>query len=192
MTTGARRGELCAIRWSSVSFDEGRESVWLRKAIKKEHGELVEAELKTHQQRRLALDPETAAVLSEHLERCQARAQALGLELRSDVFVFSSAPDGSTFLRSDGVTQRYERLADRLGIDTTFHKLRHYSATELIAGGVDPRTVAGRLGHGGGGTTTLKTYTAHGSPRRTSARRRASGRECHRGQQRSAPPSGPG
>ena len=40
------------------------------------------------------------------------------------------------------------------------HKLRHYSATELIAAGVDLRTVAGRLGHGGGGTTTLRTYTA--------------------------------
>jgi integrase len=60
----------------------------------------------------------------------------------------------------DSVTQRYERLAGRLGIATTFHRLRHYSATELIAGGVDPRTVAGRLGHSGGGTTTLKTYSA--------------------------------
>ncbi len=28
--------------------------------------------------------------------------------------------------------------------------LRHYSATELIAAGVDVRTFAGRLGHGGG------------------------------------------
>jgi integrase len=60
----------------------------------------------------------------------------------------------------DSVTQRYDRMVTRLGIDTTLHKLRHYSATELIAAGVDPRTVAGRLGHGGGGTTTLKTYTA--------------------------------
>ena len=48
----------------------------------------------------------------------------------------------------------------RLGISSTFHKLRHYSATELIASGVDARTVAGRLGHGGGGTTTLRYYTA--------------------------------
>lgn len=38
--------------------------------------------------------------------------------------------------------------------------LRHYSATELIAGGVDVRTVAGRLGHGGGGATTLRVYSA--------------------------------
>jgi len=33
-------------------------------------------------------------------------------------------------------------------------------ATELIAAGVDIRTVAGRLGHGGGGTTTLRVYAA--------------------------------
>jgi DNA-binding transcriptional regulator YhcF (GntR family) len=51
-------------------------------------------------------------------------------------------------------------MAKTLGIKTTLHKLRHYSATELIAAGVDIRTVAGRLGHGGGGTTTLKVYTA--------------------------------
>jgi len=48
----------------------------------------------------------------------------------------------------------------RLGIDTTLHKLRHYNATELIAAGVDLRTIAGRLGHGGGGTTTLRVYAA--------------------------------
>ncbi|MBV8538981.1 MAG: tyrosine-type recombinase/integrase [Pseudonocardiales bacterium] len=51
-------------------------------------------------------------------------------------------------------------MAERLAIETTLHKLRHYSATELISAGVDVRTVAGRLGHSGGGTTTLRTYTA--------------------------------
>ncbi|MGH3711125.1 MAG: GntR family transcriptional regulator [Pseudonocardiaceae bacterium] len=43
---------------------------------------------------------------------------------------------------------------------TRFHSLRHYSATELVAAGVDLRTVAGRLGHGSGGATTLKVYAA--------------------------------
>jgi integrase len=143
-----------------VNLDEGRETVWLRRAIRKEHDRLVEVDLTTHQQRRVALDAETVTVLPAHLERSRSRAAALGLDLARDAFVFSGSPDGSTFARPDGVTQRYERQADRLGIQTTFHKLRHYSATELIAGGVDPRTVAGRLGHGGGGTTTLKTYTA--------------------------------
>src|ERR671917_2304182 len=47
-----------------------------------------------------------------------------------------------------------------LGIDSHLHSLRHYSATELVAAGVDLRTVAGRLGHGGGGATTLRVYAA--------------------------------
>lgn len=161
MTSGARRGEMCAIRWSAVTLDDGRESIWLRHQIRKDgQGGWAEAELKTHQQRRLALDVETVAALREHRQRCERRAAELGAQIRPDGFVFSDQLDGSTFKIPDSVTQRYDRLASRLGIRTTLHKLRHYSATELILGGVDIRTVAGRLGHGGGGTTTLRTYTA--------------------------------
>lgn len=161
MTTGIRRGEMCAVRVSAVDLDEGRETLWLRRAIRREPGAgWTEADLKTHQQRRIAPDTETVAVLRGQMERCRARAAALGLNYRADGYLFSGAPDGSTFLTPDSVTQRYDRMVSRLGIETTIHKLRHYSATELIAGGVDPRTVAGRLGHGGGGTTTLKAYTA--------------------------------
>ena len=73
MTTGVRRGELCAIRLSSVDLAEGRETVWLRKAIRRNPGAgWVEGDLKTHQQRRIALDAETIAVLREHVARCRA------------------------------------------------------------------------------------------------------------------------
>lgn len=51
-------------------------------------------------------------------------------------------------------------MACKLKIKTTLHKLGHYSATELIAAGVDVRTVAGRLGHSGGDATTLRAYAA--------------------------------
>lgn len=50
-------------------------------------------------------------------------------------------------------------MAKKLGIETKLKNLRHYNATELILAGVDPRTVGGRLGHGGG-ATTLRVYTA--------------------------------
>jgi integrase len=160
MTTGARRGELCALRWSRIDLTPGRAVMWLRRAINKGADGWVEGDLKTYQQRRVALDPETVEVLSEHLARCRARAEALGLELAADAFVFSGAPDGSIYPTPGALTQRYNRLAERLGIDTSLHKLRHYSATELVAAGVDVRTVAGRLGHSGGGTTTLRTYAA--------------------------------
>jgi site-specific recombinase XerD len=37
-------------------------------------------------------------------------------------------------------------MVGKLGIRTHLHAIRHYSATELLASGVDLRTVAGRLG----------------------------------------------
>lgn len=161
MTTGMRRGELCAARISSIDLTPGRETVWLRTAIRRDPTVgWAEGDLKTHQQRRIALDSETADILRDHIGHCRARASALGVELPPQAFLFSGDIDGVNFPTPDSVTQRYDRMVTRLGIETTLHKLRHYSATELIASGVDPRTVAGRLGHGGGGTTTLKTYTA--------------------------------
>jgi site-specific recombinase XerD len=56
------------------------------------------------------------------------------------------------------VTHKYTKMCAELGIQSHLHALRHYSATELLSSGVDLRTVAGRLGHGGGGATTLRVY----------------------------------
>lgn len=158
MTTGARRGELCGLRWWAVDLERG--ALTIRRAITQFEGVLTEKDTKTHQQRRLALDEESVAVLTEHWERCRDRAAAVGEPLPRSAFVFSLAPDGSTPLVPPSVSQRYSRLAARLGIETHLHCLRHYSATELIAAGVDVRTVAGRLGHAGGGVTTLRVYAA--------------------------------
>jgi len=72
--------------------------------------------------------------------------------------VFSNRPDHSRWYDPDAVSHRFKAMCKRLGIDSHLHALRHYAATELISAGVDVRTVAGRLGHGG--TTTLRVYTA--------------------------------
>ena len=159
MTTGARRGELCAIHWGDIDLDEG--VLVLRRALHvDETGMLCEKDTKTHQQRRIALDQDTVEVLRALLTRCLARAEALGVTWSASTYVFSPDPDGVRPLVPDTATQRFGRMAERLGIDCSLHSLRHYSATELIAAGVDVRTVAGRLGHGGGGATTLRVYAA--------------------------------
>jgi integrase len=101
------------------------------------------------------------AILAEHRDRCQQRAAAARTSLRADGYVFSDVPDGGTPLLPDSLTQRFRRLARRHGVATTLHSFgRHYAATQLLAAGVDLRTVAGRLGHGGGGATTLRVYAS--------------------------------
>src|SRR5205823_6353947 len=110
-------------------------------------------------QPRVALDPHTLELLEEHRNRVEARCEKLGITLLDDAFVFSLSPDGSTTYKPSSISQRYRRLAKVQHLRSTrFHALRHYSATELIAAGVDVRTVAGRLGHSGGGSTTLRVY----------------------------------
>jgi integrase len=158
MVTGARRGELCALRWSDVDLTNG--VLHVHEGLAQHGGDWWTKDTKTHQQRRVALDPETVTILTEHLDRLRERAAALGLELPPNAYVFSLAPDASTPFLPDTASQRYSKMAARLGVVTHLHALRHYSATELIAGGADIRTVAGRLGHGGGGTTTLRVYAA--------------------------------
>ena len=157
-----------------------------------QRGELGERDTKTHQQRRVVLDPETAAVLGDHHARAHARAVALGETLNPDAFVFSAEPYGQLPLNPDTVTQRYRRMATRLGINTTLKNLRHYTATELISGGVDVRTVAGRLGHGGGGATTLRVYAAWTSEADQRAARTVSGRMPARPRGVAEKPSGTG
>jgi integrase len=74
-----------------------------------------------------------------------------------------SALDGDAFDSFNAELRRCQEhcgLVARPDIATTLHKQRHYSAMELIAAGVDARTVAGRLGRGGGGVTALRYYAA--------------------------------
>lgn len=186
MVMGSRRGEICAIRWRHLDLDS--RVLHLEKAIAQDGSEIWEKDTKSRRDRRIVLDERTVALLTEHWERVQQRAQALELSVSRDAFVLSLEPDCRTPLKPSSVTQRYSRLARSLAIDTHLHALRH-SATELIAAGVDIRTVAGRLGHGGGGVTT-RGITRRGFRRPTSVPRTVWPRGCRRGRWRSILSSG--
>lgn len=157
MVTGARRGELCALKWGRLDADT--RVLTIRSSIAQQGRKTWEKDTKTHQQRRITLDEQTFALLQAYRRHCAERA-GIGTEMPGEARMFSAAPDGSTWLKPDSVGQRYARMCAGLGWDMNIHQLRHCSATELIAAGVDVRTVAGRLGHGGGGATTLRVYSA--------------------------------
>jgi integrase len=158
MILGARRGEVIAIR--RRHWDSERKVIYLRRAVAQVRDDVFEKDIKNHIRRNVVLDDETNEMLAEYWAHVEAIAQAAGIELDDDAFMFSLTPDHSAALKPRSVTQRYRRMVRSLGIDTQMKSLRHYNATELIAAGIDIRTVAGRLGHAGGGTTTLRVYAA--------------------------------
>jgi integrase len=152
-TTGARRGELCAIRWSNINFESA--SLTIERSIVEVPGGLFEKDTKTHANRRIALDPDTLEVLSEQ----KLYAQREGPEVFQGGFVFSRDDDGVVPWTPGTVTKRFALIRDGLGYQNMrLHDLRHFAATRLIAAGIPVRTVSVRLGHANP-ATTLTVYS---------------------------------
>jgi integrase len=159
MLTGPRRGEISALRWRHIDFDRGL--LWIERSNAQPKAGVTEKATKTGQRRKISLDEHTVDLLTAHRKLWQRRTDELGIELSLDAFVFSTSPDGALPYTPRAISQRYRKLALKLKLRSTrLHSLRHYSATELVGAGVDIRAVAGRLGHGSGGATTLKVYAA--------------------------------
>jgi len=155
-TTGCRRGELCALRWSDVDLE--RATLVVSHSISETGGQLVVKDPKTHRSRRLALDPSTIAMLEQHHGRMVERAERFGAGLGADAFIWSQEPDGSAPWRPNRVTEVFRSTRRQLGLDRVdFHHLRHFAATTLAGAGIDVRTIAGRLGHADP-AVTLRTY----------------------------------
>jgi integrase len=155
ITTGARRGEVSALRENR--FDFGRQQARVSANYIVKQGNRIEKAPKDGESRVLSLDLLTCELLRERFQRRRAEARALGVEVLEDAFTFSPDPAGRTPWNPDTMTHRYRRYARRVGITSSLKELRHYSATQLLAVGTDLNTVAGRLGHAEG-STTLKFY----------------------------------
>ncbi len=155
--TGARRGELCALRW--LDIDERERTLTIARSVYETvGGGWAEKGTKSHQIRTIGLDALAVAVLRKHRLMVDGLATELDLEVLSNGFVFSRSPIGAEPIRPDIVTKFTKRVAAAAGVDTHLHALRHFSATQAIAAGFDPTTVAGRLGHRDS-SITLRVYS---------------------------------
>jgi len=85
--TGCRRGEGCALRWTDIDLERGE--VAIRRSISQVGTVIRETDTKTHQERRVAIDEGTAAVLREHRLRMRELALALGVARTDDAFLFA-------------------------------------------------------------------------------------------------------
>ena len=154
--TGARRGELCALQVHDVDLVNGVLHIAFNYVVVS--GLRVRKDTKTHQDRYLAIDPVTCAMISEHLDTIRAELVAVGLELPDDAYVFSNDPMGARPWNPDWATHKASDLAAAVGVKLNIKGLRHYTASQLLAARFDLRNTAARLGHGSGGATTLRHY----------------------------------
>jgi len=153
--TGLRRGELCALRWSSVHLEEGLLDV--AESLTVIGGQVTVGGTKTHQARRMALDTSAVDAIGRRVAYQRWLAERTGVDLVADPWLLSRRANGADPPLPDGVTQAFSRYCKALGMPYHFHELRHFLATVGVASGQDVRTVAGRLGHADP-SMTLRVY----------------------------------
>ncbi|MCH7860955.1 MAG: site-specific integrase, partial [Proteobacteria bacterium] len=152
LATGARLGELLALRWRDVDLDRG--SLQITRTARRVTGiGITYSEPKTHRSRRpVALSSETVNVLREHRRVQVERRLELRRAYTDDGLVFAS-PTGQP-LDGGNVRHALARIADEAGIPPLrFHDLRHSAATLMLLAGVHPKVVSERLGHATVGIT---------------------------------------
>lgn len=146
IATSARRGALCAVRWSDVDLQAG--VIRFPRVVVDGPDGIVEqpATKKKRSGGRVAIDPYTVATLRALRERQVETAKAAGAVLPADAHLFTDDLFGEHPWRPDTTSKRFRRVRDGLGLACRLHDLRHLSATVLVAAGVDVRTVAQRGG----------------------------------------------
>jgi integrase len=153
--TGARRGELCALRWSDVNWE--RRVLTIARSLTDVGRVTTEGPTKTHQRRDIALDDALLVLLTKRRADQEAYAAIVGTSLVPDPFILSPVATGGSPFIPDTLTDYYKRTANQLGIETHFHERRHFAATTASGAAADVRTVAGRLGHADA-SVTLRVY----------------------------------
>jgi integrase len=143
--TGARRGELLALRWSdfdgsSITISKNRGSV---------NGEVIEQNSTkggTNGQRPVMLDKETVELFNAHRRRQLEERFALGENWNDTGYVFVQE-DGLP-IYPNTTSHVFTKLSKKAGVrPIRLQDLRHLHATELLRLGEPLHVVANRLGH---------------------------------------------
>ena len=144
--TGARLGEVLALRWSRVDLDG--KVIRVREALEPTKAGIRFKTPKSKAGRRdITLPNILVDALREHRKAALELRMQLGAgRLPDDALLFANL-EGEP-LQPSNVSSDWGDLAGRLGMpEVTFHGLRHTHASQLIASGVDIVTVSKRLGH---------------------------------------------
>jgi len=137
--TGARRGEVLALRWPDLQGT----TVFIDRSLCQTRDGLEFKGTKTEEPRKVELPPSMLACLEEHRKRQDEFRNQFGADYRSDLDLIFANPDG-TPLMPNSVSSTVSRLCRQLGLPkgASLHVLRHSHASLLLANGVDIATVS--------------------------------------------------
>lgn len=146
IATGCRRGELAALRWSGVYWEEGIIVIDSSILYTPEDGVYFEDSTKSGHDRALRLPPETLAILHEYRMWQMAKANRLADRWIDSDFIFTGRYGGQ--ISPDSITSYVRKFQKKYDLPHLYpHKLRHTHASSLLYSGVDIATVSKRLGH---------------------------------------------
>ena len=155
--TGARRGELVALRWSDINFNN--QTLSINKTRGKSWGTDYEEDTTKNENgmRAIELSSDTVEVLKAHQERQNLERMMIGNAWQDMGYIFTKE-DGTPI----DPTRPYfifKRAIKELNLrDEPLHVLRHTHITELLRSGISPHIVAFRVGDTV--PTILETYAS--------------------------------
>lgn len=163
--TGLRKGELLALQWQDIDFKE--DQIRVSKAVTLVDGKQIVKAPKTKTSNRTVSIPRSLTIRLQRLknERIEYRFK-LGQRWEGDNWLFIQENGkmmnySTPYQALHDAISRYnaDKKEDQRLPAIPFHGLRHTSATLLIAGKQDIKTVSRRLGHAQ--TSTTMNIYAH-------------------------------
>jgi integrase len=154
LATGARRGELLALKWADVDLDRG--TIRIERSLEETKAGFRIKPPKTKRGRRsIRIASDAVTVLKAHLK--QQRELRLQLGIGGQPTLLFSTLEGN-LLSPDNLSRDWRRICTARKLPRCcFHALRHTHASMLISLGWDILKVSRRLGHDKP-STTLNVY----------------------------------
>ena len=143
--TGARRGEVLALRWPDIR--DGR--VLIARSLTQTKDGLAFKGTKTEDSvRPVSLPVSAMKALEAHRHRQDEFRRQFGPDYRTDLDLIFANPNG-TPVKPDSVSASVSALCRRLKMPqgVSLHTLRHTHGLHLIAAGMEITAVSARLGH---------------------------------------------
>jgi integrase len=142
--TGMRQGEVLGLKWADVDLDSGVIRV-RQKLYQRKKGEALYNEPKAKSRRSIDIGAKVAAALKRHQKEQKKWRLAAG-EIWQDTGLVCTLQNGVQ-IHPPTAGSRIRDIAGQLGVDASFHDLRHFHASLLLKQGVHPKIVSERLGH---------------------------------------------